>query len=197
MKQQILDALAEVDVGNDEHWTADGSVRVDVVSDFVGEEVTRAQIVEACATFNRKHPELTPETQETPDGDNGKNVVTPTQSSEFGLNPWAVNADQVRKNHAEQKAQNTDVLEQLKELQEQRAEIGAEHAKLGGVLAEMDIEIEKLKAKFKEPTLTLKQQIDLVRVADAEEYKEREARRQAILKLAAGDETLLNELKVE
>lgn len=54
----ILSALSALDLGDDEHWTKDGLPKTDVVSEAVGETVTRAQITEAAPLFTRENSVL-------------------------------------------------------------------------------------------------------------------------------------------
>ena len=51
---EIVEALAQLDVTNDKHWTGDGLPKVDVVANLVGDDkLTRALIVDAAPEFNR------------------------------------------------------------------------------------------------------------------------------------------------
>lgn len=47
-------ALQQLDAGNDDHWTADGLPRVEVVSGLIGNDVTRKQITNAAPTLTRE-----------------------------------------------------------------------------------------------------------------------------------------------
>lgn len=58
LNDNIVAALATLDVDNDDHWTSDGFPRVDVVQDYVKQDVTRSDITAAAKTFSRKNPEL-------------------------------------------------------------------------------------------------------------------------------------------
>lgn len=54
MKDQILAALQMLDVANDDHWTQDGSPKMSVVVQLVGDEtITRKQVIDAAPDFNR------------------------------------------------------------------------------------------------------------------------------------------------
>ena len=58
-KAQIVAALDELDIDNDNHWTGDGDPRLEAVSEFLnGEKVTRAQVKDAAPHFTRTNPEL-------------------------------------------------------------------------------------------------------------------------------------------
>lgn len=49
----LKDALKQLDVNNDDHWTKGGLPMVDVVSHFHGETVTRSDIAEVWPDFTR------------------------------------------------------------------------------------------------------------------------------------------------
>lgn len=49
----LKDALKQLDVNNDDHWTKGGLPLVDVVSGYHGEPVTRAEIAEVWPEFSR------------------------------------------------------------------------------------------------------------------------------------------------
>lgn len=57
MKEAIIEALKKLDVDNDAHWTGEGMPLLDVVKDFAGFAVSRADVTSACKTFTRKTPE--------------------------------------------------------------------------------------------------------------------------------------------
>lgn len=70
MNQAILDALAQLDASNDEHWTAEGLPRLAVMDMLLGAEGTkRADVTAAAPGFNRKNLELPPERAENGGGD--------------------------------------------------------------------------------------------------------------------------------
>lgn len=54
----IKEALGQLDTLNDEQWTGDGAPRVDAVEAILGEDVTRAQIIEVAPEFSRENPVL-------------------------------------------------------------------------------------------------------------------------------------------
>lgn len=60
----IKEALGQLDTLNDEQWTGDGAPRVDAVEALLGEDVTRAQIIEVAPEFSRENP-LLPDDEET------------------------------------------------------------------------------------------------------------------------------------
>ena len=57
---KILEALKQFMQDNDEHWTADGAPRIDVVEGFLGEKTTRGEVSKAAPKFNRASMDLTP-----------------------------------------------------------------------------------------------------------------------------------------
>lgn len=68
MKTKILAALAQLDPTIDDHWTADGAPRLDVVAALSGEKVTRAEVTNADPEFNRDKARASA-TDNTPDVD--------------------------------------------------------------------------------------------------------------------------------
>ena len=50
----LFAALATLDTANDDHWTADGQARVDVVSAAAGKALARQDIIDAAPTFTRQ-----------------------------------------------------------------------------------------------------------------------------------------------
>lgn len=77
MEQKIRDALANLDVENDDHWTAEGMPRLDVVKDAVGTAVSRADITAAAKGFTRKTPNLDVEKAEnTGSGESADETAT-------------------------------------------------------------------------------------------------------------------------
>lgn len=55
---KLLEVLGNLDPTKDEHWTQDGVARLDVVSELMGSQVTRAQIQEAAPKFSRANPNV-------------------------------------------------------------------------------------------------------------------------------------------
>lgn len=61
MANKIREALAKLDPANDMHWTSDGSPRMDVVEDLVGDKsIKRADVTAAAPAFTRENPVLDP-----------------------------------------------------------------------------------------------------------------------------------------
>lgn len=54
----ILEALRQIDALDDDNFTSDGSVKVDVVSKLVGRSVTRQDIISAAPKFNKQNPNV-------------------------------------------------------------------------------------------------------------------------------------------
>lgn len=53
----IIEALKELDVLNDDHWTADGAPKIDAVASQIDDfKINRKDIIEAAPHFDRKHP---------------------------------------------------------------------------------------------------------------------------------------------
>ena len=58
MNDKIREALSKLDVANEDHWTAEGLPRLDVMKDLVGTPVSRSDITAAAKGFTRKTPNL-------------------------------------------------------------------------------------------------------------------------------------------
>ena len=58
MSDKIREALAKLDIDNDNHWTTEGLPRLDVMKDLVGDAVSRSDITSAAKGFSRKTPNL-------------------------------------------------------------------------------------------------------------------------------------------
>ncbi|QQM14065.1 hypothetical protein pVco14_015 [Vibrio phage pVco-14] len=56
--KKLIEVLGQLDPTKDEHWTQDGVARLDVVSELVGSQVTRAQIQEVAPKFSRANPNV-------------------------------------------------------------------------------------------------------------------------------------------
>ena len=54
MREAIIQALGQLDVENDYHWTADGLPVIEVMKELMGSNVTRAEITDAAKGFSRK-----------------------------------------------------------------------------------------------------------------------------------------------
>lgn len=78
----IIQALKQLDVGNDAHWTASGAPLMSVMEELTGNsDLTRAMVTEAAPLFSRDSPELpeeTPGDTEQPKGDMSGETQTET-----------------------------------------------------------------------------------------------------------------------
>ena len=61
----IKEALMSMDAFDDDQWTGDGAPKVDVVSEKVGEKVTRQQIIDLAPEFSKDNMVIDSEEQET------------------------------------------------------------------------------------------------------------------------------------
>ena len=73
----ILQALAQLDVDNDNHWTSDGLPRIDAIQALTESKVTREDILAVSKTFTRQSPELPTVVPNKPIADDG--VETPAE----------------------------------------------------------------------------------------------------------------------
>ncbi len=58
MKMTLAEALDELDIDNDEHWTADGLPRLDTLEEYMGTKPARAAVKAAAPHFSRTNPQL-------------------------------------------------------------------------------------------------------------------------------------------
>jgi hypothetical protein len=66
----IKEALMSLDQMDDEQWTKDGSPKLEVVSNLVGKQVSRAEVVDAAPKFSRENMDTSKEEKKPePDGD--------------------------------------------------------------------------------------------------------------------------------
>lgn len=78
----IIEALKELDVLNDDHWTADGAPRIDAVGNLLGDfKVARKDIIEAAPKFDRTHP-FEQEQKEEIEGDGSGEVLPEIKENE-------------------------------------------------------------------------------------------------------------------
>lgn len=199
MEQKILEALSQVDATNDEHWTADGAVRVDVVSELVGEEVSRADITAVAPKFNRKNTELAPADSDVDTGntvleddDKGEGEIKQEQP-EF-TNPWSQAAHTAREKVEQQVVDIEETKGAVAKLEAVRSALVGERAALDVKIQEVDNEIHRLSQLCKEPELSLKEQLDMVLASEAGEVEERHKRRMLIKELMGSDKSMLDGL---
>lgn len=77
MIPDILEFLAQLDPTNDDHWTANGSPKLQVVREMASYDFSRADILNAAPHFSRENPVLPnteaentePEAEEAPDAE--------------------------------------------------------------------------------------------------------------------------------
>lgn len=61
MTEKILQALAKLDVGNDEQWTVSGEPKIEALRILAGNfALTRSEVTAAAPTFSRSNPSLEP-----------------------------------------------------------------------------------------------------------------------------------------
>lgn len=87
MKQKIRDALANLDVENDDQWTAEGMPRLDVVKEVVGTAVSRADITAAAKSFTRKTPNLDVEEAEQTGSGESADEAAASEETETAMSP--------------------------------------------------------------------------------------------------------------
>ena len=63
----IVEALSQMDVLDDDQWTQEGSPKLEVVSELVGQKVSRPEVISAAPKFTRQNPVLDIEKEEEPD----------------------------------------------------------------------------------------------------------------------------------
>ena len=135
----IKEALGTLDKSNDDHWTADGLPRIDVVSAIVGEKVTRAQISEADPDFTREvktDENDTPPAETTPP-ENGTDELT--EISEISL-------DDICAMPVQELAQDRELLEHGLAMAEADALVKADlHKKATQALAESEKRVRALR----------------------------------------------------
>lgn len=55
MKEKLETVLGSLDPENDDHWTGDGSPKLDILSSLIGERVTRALVTKEFPLYNREY----------------------------------------------------------------------------------------------------------------------------------------------
>jgi hypothetical protein len=71
----VKEALAQVDALDNDNFTSDGNVKVDVVSKIAGRSVTRQEIIDAAPAFNKANP-VVETTAEAKDAEGLKDPIT-------------------------------------------------------------------------------------------------------------------------
>ena len=85
-------ALHHLDPSNNDHWTADGAPRIDAVSEYAGEQLTRAMVTNAAPDFTRETAQTAVGAVpvEEPSGEEVPSAETHTET-----NPEAPTAEEV------------------------------------------------------------------------------------------------------
>jgi hypothetical protein len=153
-KEQILAALATLDAKNDEHWTADGAPRIDVLKAALGEDIDRNTVILANPTFNRKAAEAAAAqvvgTQDTGDATQPPEGAADSQpKSEAEAFERLSNSDAETKDAARAEAVKAREArnERLAELSEAQMRIDNERARIHLELTQIDAFLDKLAPK--------------------------------------------------
>lgn len=97
MESKIKDALAKLDVNNDNHWTSDGLPKVDTVKMLAGDQnLDRAAITKADPSFNREKAKAAAEgaDQGSQAGDQGQGTAQGGNVQQAGEQPLQNSAPQ-------------------------------------------------------------------------------------------------------
>ena len=182
MEKQILEALAQADVEDDEQWTADGAIRVDFVENLTGVALTRADITNVAPKFNRKNPitDVEEDDSDFPEVVSGEDEIGSN-------NPWAKSAEQIMQFKADEEESIADATKELEVVNEELASLIGKRKKLNEQIATLESDKKDLVAKTAKKPLTLKQQLDLVRASEA---KAKRAERERNAKIAEAIKTL-------
>jgi hypothetical protein len=128
-KEKILIALAKLDPLDDDHWTIDGSPKIEVVSNLVSSTVKRQDIVNAAPDFNREKASIgeISQTTEKKEQENGKKE-TKVSKEELSIPEFQsklVNLPREELEYVELslKTQHDSVGLEIKNLQEQQKRI--------------------------------------------------------------------------
>jgi hypothetical protein len=103
MNKRIQEALSNLDVENEGHWTTEGLPRLDVMKDLVGEPVSRADITTAAKGFSRRNPSL--DNEEPEKTGNGESDDAETTQVEETENTAKVPAIQTEANAEDEEAE--------------------------------------------------------------------------------------------
>lgn len=125
---EIKEALAQLDVLDDDQWTTDGLPRVEVVEKILGRSTSRADITNADPGFNRStatsQPEtsqsLDPEPQETPDAEEAKE-----EKVEVSMDPFDLKEAQLQTEIEDLSLLASEKIRELNALKKQVAELSA------------------------------------------------------------------------
>lgn len=127
MTERILNALLQLDVNNDEHWTSDGLPRMDAVEAIVGDKgITRQQVTAAKPGFSRALAAAGAQAPQTQGGEGNedpdlKSAPAPAQAAG---EPATANdtADETQQQEMDDES-DADVSEARQALQQAKAEL--------------------------------------------------------------------------
>lgn len=164
MNQKILDALGQLDPNNDEHWTADGLPRMDVIEGIVGDKaITRQQVTQAKPGFSRAAALAATQQPAQAQGSQGS-TEQGTQAAPAAAQPPATTdpdpeqpapdeteqpevADSDDSDVAEAREKLADAKTALEELAAIKAKVDAEHAAQLAEVDKLTLELEELQGK--------------------------------------------------
>lgn len=116
----LKEALESLDPGNDEHWTQDGAPLLEVLSEMVGDKVSRGQVTKNYPQFTRENPVI--ESEEVEDESTEEESAEPEESEapELGKEAQAVEKatrkrDKMVEKVEEARAKLTEAQEELDE----------------------------------------------------------------------------------
>lgn len=183
-------ALTQLDPKNEDHWTADGAPRMDVLQELTGDPVlTRAKVNQVAANFSRENPTLALGDDPKPSGETARGT---------DANPNPVEEEQ-------EEIQETDPGAETADTDAERAEIDG----LGDELAEMNAELADAEEQLNKMRRAVEQkraQRDVLverrenRLDPQGDQKDRMAfikRQQALRAERAGDENLAKQLALQ
>lgn len=94
--KSINQALLSLDPSNDDHWTSDGSPKMEAVAQFLDQEVTRKDIIQAAPEFNRTHAMSLKEQEDDEDRDEQEEQGEPEVSEEEDVQEKADEAEETQ-----------------------------------------------------------------------------------------------------
>lgn len=161
MKDQILAALQMLDVANDDHWTQDGSPKMSVVVQLVGDEnITRKQVIDAAPNFNRANAAeaaASPSTEaQTQAGDEAVQFVegiTPPEAFDMEEGDEKEDEDEGETLPAEEKVEivapkpRREIPAALKSINEEYLKLSAEVENMMAMRKQLDEEIKVKSAR--------------------------------------------------
>jgi len=137
MSQVIRIALGKLDPTNDDHWTSDGTPRLDVVKDLGGVAVSRAEVTGAAKGFTRANPVLDDAAPVT-DGDGGADAGAPAVPG-AGSGGATADVDGGAEGDAEPEGDADEAIEA--ELADAEGGVADAQARLRKALEDMDVVI--------------------------------------------------------